>query len=254
MRFMRFLVIALMAALATPAGADAIRTKPVHFAAGTSGATIKDRIKGRDSVSYTLSANAGQRMIVKLKSANASAYFNVYAPGRGPGDEALAISELEGPMVPEMNTFSGVLPASGVYTINVYLYRNAARRGETAAYTLDIQIPPGGGAEPTANDAKVAGTNFNATGMVPCARAKGQPMGQCKFGVERQGQGKAVVTVFWPDGGSRAIFFEQGRPAFFDQSQADGDVKMQVGQEADLWTIRIGDQRIEIPSAVVDGG
>jgi hypothetical protein len=102
-------------------------------------------------VSYVLGASAGQTMSVRLVTASTSAYFNVYAPGRGPGDEALAVSEITGPMVPEMNRFEGVLPASGDYIVSVYLYRNAARAGETANYTLDISIDGGaaGAVEPT---------------------------------------------------------------------------------------------------------
>ena len=98
------------------------------------------------SVSYTLSAKAGQVMTVVLKPSNTATYFNVYAPGRGPGDEALAVSEMTGPMVPDMNQFKGALPETGVYTVSVYLYRSAARRNEKSNYTLDIAIAAQGGA------------------------------------------------------------------------------------------------------------
>jgi hypothetical protein len=37
-----------------------------------------------------------------------------------------------------------LLPADGVYTIRVYLMRNAARRNETANYTLEVRIAGGG--------------------------------------------------------------------------------------------------------------
>ncbi len=338
-----------------PAHAQAdIRTEEVRFPAGASGTTIKGSIKGRDSVSYVLGAKAGQTMSVALDSANTSIYFNVYAPGKGPGDEALAVSEITGPMVPEMNRFEGVLPADGKYIISVYLYRNAARAGQKADYSLSIAIggkaasatpsakPKGdfadslsGGpdfwevtgvsandtlnmrAEPTAKapilsrfangvilankgcretsgqrwclvaipqtgeegwvsgrylregpadpfgmaaggggqqDALVAGTDFNATGDIPCARNAGQPMGMCPFGVKRNGGGNGWVTVSWPDGGSRTIYFEMGRPSSYDQSQADGDKTLMVGQNADLFIVTIGDERFEIPDAVINGG
>jgi hypothetical protein len=108
---------------------------------------------------------------------------------------------------------------------------------------------------PTPNrDALVSGTNFNATGNIPCARSAGQPMTTCRFGVARKGQGNGSVTVFWPDGGSRVIFFENGIPANFDRSQADGNVRMIVNQNADLFTVTIGEQRFEIPDAVITGG
>ena len=75
-------------------------------------------------------------MTIALTSDNTAAYFNLYEPGQGPGGEALAV----GDMLPEINRFDGVLAASGTYTVSVYLFRNAARRGETADFTLDISI------------------------------------------------------------------------------------------------------------------
>ena len=79
-------------------------------------------------------------------------------------------------------------------------------------------------------------------------------MAACQFGVIRKGQGNGSVTVFWPDGGNRMIVFENGTPARFDQSQADGNVGMTVNRNADLFIITIGTQRFEIPEAVISGG
>jgi hypothetical protein len=144
-----FVFALLFACLFTLSGAVAaqeIRTERVAFPAGVSGTTIEGSITGRESVSYLLGASAGQTMSVRLTSANTSTYFNVYEPGRGPGDEALAVSEITGPLVPEMNQFEGVLPQSGDYIVSVYLYRNAARNGETSNYTLEISIDGGSAA------------------------------------------------------------------------------------------------------------
>lgn len=105
-----------------------------------------------------------------------------------------------------------------------------------------------------AGDALVAGTEFHATGTIPCARASGQPMGQCKFGVVREGGGNGWVKVFWPDTGNRVIFFKAGTPASYDEAQADGGAKMKVAKNADLFVISIGEQRFEIPDAVISGG
>ena len=40
----------------------------------------------------------------------------------------------------EINTWTGTLPASGEYTIAVFLYRSAARRGETSNFRLDVSV------------------------------------------------------------------------------------------------------------------
>lgn len=115
----------------TPAVADEIRRETVHFAPGTSGSTIKSRVKGYDSVQYSLGVKAGQRMSVQLDSKNASLYFNITAPG---ASEALYNSSIDG------NGTSVTIPSSGKYIIDVYLMRNAARRGETANYTLTLYV------------------------------------------------------------------------------------------------------------------
>ena len=85
---------------------------------------------GRRLVLHRIPAEAGQRLTARLSSANAAVYFNLYAPGTGPGDAALAIGSLTGPLMPEVNRLDAPLAASGTYTIAVYLYRAAARRGE----------------------------------------------------------------------------------------------------------------------------
>lgn len=115
---------------------DDTRTVQVRFAAGGSGATLTDTITGRDVVLYTIGAEAGQRMTVTLTPSNLATYFNLYAPGAGPGGEAMAVSQ----MTPELNAFDGALPLSGEYTVSVYLMRSAARRSETSDYTLTISI------------------------------------------------------------------------------------------------------------------
>ena len=112
--------------LASAIGASAQdRTVDIRFPAGASGTTISDNVTGRDTVLYRVGAEAGQTMSVVLSSDNTATYFNVYAPGRGLGDEALAIGEMSNPI----NNWSDTLPASGEYTIAVFLYRSAARRG-----------------------------------------------------------------------------------------------------------------------------
>lgn len=334
------------------ARAQTTRTEEVRFAPGKTGTTIKGRIKGDQSVSYTIGAEAGQVLSVRLKPSNRGTYFNIYEPGRGPGDQALAVSEMTGDMVPDVNQFKGKLPTSGIYTISVYLVRAAARRNEVSTYSLEIGIPAPGNAqalppvkadfadglqggpdfwqvtgvpvgdvlnlrrgpsardavvtsvtngavlrnagcrmaggqrwckvettagpalggwvagrylreggppvEPAKNagtaDATVAGTTFNATGTIPCARRAGQPMGSCRFGVAREGNGNGTVTVFWPDGGDRLIIFQGGTPVASNVSESDANKPMKVERELDLIMLRIGSERFEIPQAVINGG
>jgi hypothetical protein len=316
----------------TAMGADDIKLETVRFPAGQSQTTVKGSIKGRASVSYQIGAEADQTLSIELSPSNKATYFTLYEPGRGPGDEALASGETT---TPDINRFTGRLPSSGVYTVNVFLYRAAARRNERSAYRLRIAVTPkidtsapvkndfadglqGGpdfwvvaglrdgalrarvepsaaGAivarfrngtvlrnagcrmieggrwckialpdEPSAttgwvdgrylresappHDALVAGTPFHATGVIPCAQNEGQPTRPCRFGVVREGAGKASVTVFYHEG-RRVIRFDAGVPA---SSDASGSVAFK--KNADLFLISIGSERYEIPEAVVTGG
>jgi hypothetical protein len=84
------------------------------------------------SVDYVLGAKQGQSMNVSMATDNGANYFNIIEPGRS--NEAMFVGSISG------NQFEGVLPASGDYTVRVYLMRSAARRDEIATYRLEIII------------------------------------------------------------------------------------------------------------------
>lgn len=134
------LAAAVILATAGVARAEDIRTERLTFAPGRTASTFQDEITGRESISYLVGARAGQRMVVGLESANTALYFNIYAPGSGPGGEALAVGDRIDEMMRDINAFDAVLPASGDYTVSVYLFRNAARDGETAPFTMTVSI------------------------------------------------------------------------------------------------------------------
>lgn len=243
--------ISLSLLFAAPlAMADDIKTERVQFEKGKSGATIKGTIKGHTTMHYMIGAKAGQVMDVRLVTKSTSTYFNIFAPGKVPGQaEAMFIGDTGG------DHFNGALPDSGDYLIQVYLYRSAARKGEKASFDLKVEIAAASGAsQGGTEDALVPGTDFNATGQIPCARNAGQPMGQCDFGVKREGNGSGSITVFWPDGGNRVIFFEMNTPTSYDQSEADGGAKMTVSEDNGIFTVKIGDQRFELFEAIMAGG
>ena len=131
--------------------------------------------------------------------------------------------------------------------------RSAARRKERADYTLTVGITGGAGAHPRTSDAKVPGTPYHATGEVPCVLGSGQPKGSCRFGVVRTSAGSGTVTVTKPDGRTRSIFFEKGRATGYDMSQADPG-EFSARKQGDTSLISIGQERYEIPDAVISGG
>jgi hypothetical protein len=305
------------------AQAQDVRTERVAFAAGTSGSLIEGSITGRQIVDYVVNADAGQILSVDIQTSNASAYFNILPAG---AEEALFIGSTSG------NVADLPTSAAGDYVIRVYLMRNAARRGETARYSLAIGIrgpdfadglaggpdywqvsglggdalnvrsgpgvrdavvgklgegevarndgcrmsldqrwcqvraigsgvsgwvagrflieaaPPRAAAVPPGGPAG-NGTPFDATGTVPCATAAGQPTRPCPFGVIREGPGNAGIWIAIGDGNERHILFEGGVPV-----ATDGDATLGYDKDADLYLVRSGDERYEIPEAVVYGG
>jgi heat shock protein HslJ len=129
-------------------------------------------------------------------------------------------------------------------------------RGYVAAEFLKPAVSPDGSVATGPDDSALrAGQgDFDATGQIPCAQYLGQPMTQCNFGVARVGGGYATVVITKPNGRSRAIFFRMGKPIGSDTSEADGYPEFCATKENDLHIIRIGDERYEIPDAVVLGG
>ena len=113
---------------------DVVHNKQVHFDKGTSGTTMKAKIKGYETYNYKLGAKSGQYMRVSLETKHTSTYFNIFEPGKGPGDQAMFIGSTQG------NAYTGNLPKDGTYTIQVYMMRNAARRNEVANYQLHVGI------------------------------------------------------------------------------------------------------------------
>jgi hypothetical protein len=128
-------------------------------------------------------------------------------------------------------------------------------RGYVAAEFLKPAVSPDGSIAIGPDDSALrAGQGkFDATGNIPCAQYAGQPMMECEFGVARAGGGYATVVIKKPDGRSRAIYFRMGKAIGADTSEADPG-KFGTKREADLNFIRIGNERYEIPDAVVLGG
>lgn len=102
---------------------------PIQFAKGTISKAVKGTIRGDQSKLYSIKVRAGQTLTVNLVTSNASSYFNITAPG---AQQALFIGSTEG------SSYTGVVPSSGNYNIDVYLMRNAARRNESANFTLTV--------------------------------------------------------------------------------------------------------------------
>lgn len=126
-----FIAPLLAIALACSQAVAADTARRVAFGRGSSSATLTGAVKGYDTVSYLVGARAGQTLTVTLHARNHSTYFSVTAPG---ADAAMFMGEVAG------DTFTATLPSSGDYRVQVYLMRNAARRGDTGAYTISVRV------------------------------------------------------------------------------------------------------------------
>lgn len=226
--------------------ADGIETRAVQFAKGHSSATIKGTIKGDQTIDYTLRARAGQTMSVKLATKHGANYFNVLPPGSS--DVAIFIGQNEG------NEWTGVLPSDGEYKVRVYLMRSAARRNEVANYTLTVGITgaPGHNAadfgKAPASDAKVKGTQYHATGPLPCRMGNDKPI-ECQFGVIRGKPGNAEVHITPPGGLKRVLTF------MGDKVTTNPGEKIKAVKQGYDWSVEVNDyEHYTIPEAVVSGG
>jgi hypothetical protein len=140
----------------------------------------------------------------------------------------------------------------------------AARLGGKVLTTIDgvtlVSVPesmngtPGDG--DSQGDAKVAGTDYNATAQVPCAGYKGAAAGMCDAGVIRTADG-ITVEVMLADGTKRAIFFNpDGSFLSFSTAEADGTAAMAISSQkkGDITLAKLGKETYEIPDAFVTGG
>ncbi|RWQ61419.1 SH3 domain-containing protein [Mesorhizobium sp.] len=150
------------------------------------------------------------------------------AIGRAAIEDALALAASGNPSMGEMQVSAAAEPVQN---------RAANTAPPADAQTVARLQPPGPPVPGARNE-------------IPCARYVGQPMTRCGANVERLADGKANVTVTWPDGGTRVISFQAGRPA---GSNASGEFR--YTREGGLNLIRVGvSERFEIPDALATGG
>jgi len=250
------------AMISVPAMAQSdIKVERVSFRPGTSSTTVTRTMRGRETIDFLVNARQGQRLVASMTSNNTAAYYNVIEPGKT--DEAVYVGSMSSPL----NSVGWTIQKSGDLRIRVYLYRAAARRGESANIRLNISVTGAGGvatqlpgqmpgqggtASQLPGDALVPGTNYHATGPLDCVTYAGGPVMECQQGVIRLGNGSASVTVRKPDGSTRTITYSKGSPVGYDQSLTR-PVPMTWSRQDDQTTVRIGGETFMIPDAVFWG-
>ena len=233
------------------------RTERVEFAKGKSEATITGKIRGYEEVDYLIHAGAGQTMEVSMKTSHGATNFNVFAPGTKPGrDAAIFGGETGG------RQFKGKLTVAGDYMVQVYMMRSAARRNETAQYTLSFHIEgvaEAGGKAPEAGPWPV---DTDASGNLPCSKGGKDLDLQCPFRVKRNTYGATIWTI--KPGETRDqkdLQFEDLRTLYFEKMEnkasfsVNDSSKVSWSREGDDWIVTVGDhERYRIPDAAIYGG
>lgn len=121
----------LLFAVATTALAQEIRREIVDLDGVSELRIVEGTIRGSEIVDYQVSGERSQILSVDLMTSNLANYFNIVPAS---SNEAIFIDSTRG-------TVADVpFRERGAYVIRVYLMRSAARRGETARYSLGISL------------------------------------------------------------------------------------------------------------------
>ncbi|SEC47768.1 hypothetical protein [Terriglobus roseus] len=133
----RMIAIAFLAALILSVRPAVAHDQLHRFNVRKDGGAHKERgsVRGYDDVRYLVSIDAAGVLRIALKSGVGSNLFNVYGPGAQLGkDEAIFKGASAGT--------KAEVPVSepGDYMIQVFLMRNAARRGTTSRYSLSVEL------------------------------------------------------------------------------------------------------------------
>jgi hypothetical protein len=109
----------------------------VKFEPGNYGTMLSGSVTGDEYFDYRLGAKAGQKLFVELTVAgtngDGTVYYNVLPPGST--GEAIFNGSMD-----DNNSETIELPATGVYTIRVYLMGNDNDAGKTVGYNVDVSI------------------------------------------------------------------------------------------------------------------
>lgn len=123
------LLISVLLSIVFMASAAAAQSKPtvVRFAKGATSKSFNGTVKGYVYRDYVFSARPGQSLNVRVTSKHTALEFII----RNPAGENLNSGG---------TTWNDEITSDGRYLVRVLLPRSAARRGESAAYKLTIEI------------------------------------------------------------------------------------------------------------------
>lgn len=137
-RYFRLSTLTLLAAIVlaqTAAGRDLV--KKVVFPKGKNTVTYRGKLPGRyaDYHAYTIKLKKGQRLTVKLTTADADASFSIYETKQlGPDEDLIFDSK------PDYRQYSGLAPITSEYSIQIYGVKDIDDQPSRSAYTVEITV------------------------------------------------------------------------------------------------------------------
>lgn len=206
--------------------------------------SFHNTLKGYDFIDYTFEAKAGQSATIVLRSGNRFNFFNVLAPEE---EGALFVGSLLG------DRFDAILPKHGMYTIRVYLMRNAARRGEKAEFMLEVKRSEN--IAPQVIDPLLGPVYYDASGTIQCSIKNPTLEHECEFKVIRTLQ--SSKADIWIKPKHPSLQDDAYRFIHFDAKEFSTDSHTKVSQERndDNWLIDINKEEFYlIPDALLYGG
>lgn len=105
--------------------------------------------------------------------------------------------------------------------------------------------------EPATADIRAGEGIFDQIGKLSCAETEDDPQTECDFGIARDPNGTAVVSVFRPDGFQRFLTFRNGAFAFTDSSQAGGGFDAAGSHQGDRTIVVIDGERYDVPDSLL---
>lgn len=137
--------------------------------------------------------------------------------------------------------------------------RVAPFRGGARGYARALHVQPAKGPDgriPIGIDdskPRTRGQDFDAKTKMACAQEQGQALGKCSAAISRSDGGDATMVVTFPNGFARQLYFTHGEFMRGSATMSGVGTDIEWALDAGTYTIRVDDQRFEIPESFVLG-
>ena len=125
------LAVLTLAAAPLARSDEAAQKGPIQVDASKGEVTEKGKITGEEFVDYTFLAEVGKSLSIVLETNSKNAHFDLIAPG---SETPIYKSGITG------DRYLANVRTSGEYRARVYLVRRAARKGESASYSIAFKL------------------------------------------------------------------------------------------------------------------